>query len=264
MAPGSNNQLPSVYFVGAGPGDPDLITVKGRRLLREADVVVYAGSLVNDAILSLCRKDAELFNSAAMTLAEITETLASASRAGKCAVRLQTGDPTFYSALAEQALALDALNIPFEVVPGVSSAFASAAALKKELTVPEISQTIILTRMEGRTPVPDGEKLSLLATHGATLCIFLSVSMMDEVVSELKKGAYDDNTPAAVVYRASWPDEERISGTLLNIASKVKEAGITKHAMILVGNSLGVMEAGDAKSKLYDAGFAHEFREKQS
>ncbi len=264
MAPETSNNHGSVYFVGAGPGDPDLITVKGRRLLRDADVVVYAGSLVNDAILSVCRRDAELLNSAGMALGDITETLAKASREGKRSVRLQTGDPTFYSALAEQAAALGALNIPFEVIPGVSSAFASAAALKKELTVPEVSQTIILTRMEGRTPVPEGEKLSSLASHGATLCIFLSVSMIEGVVTELKKGAYDDNTPISVVYRASWPDEKRISGTLKDIAAKVKEAGITKHAMILVGKSLGIMEAGDAKSKLYDAGFAHEFRDKQS
>ncbi len=264
MIPTSSKNQGSVYFVGAGPGDPELITVKGRRLLMDADVVVYAGSLVNDAILSVCRKDSVLLSSAGMSLADIIKTLAEASRAGKRAVRLQTGDPTFYSALAEQAAALDVLNVSFEVVPGVSSAFASAAALKKELTVPEVSQTIILTRMEGRTPVPEGEKLSLLASHGATLCIFLSISMIEGVVAELKKGAYDDNTPVAVVYRASWPDEEQITGTLKDIAAKVEEAGITKHAMILVGDSLGTMEENDARSKLYDAGFSHEFREKQS
>ena len=252
-----------IHFVGAGPGAPDLITLRGKKLLDEADVVVYAGSLVNHEILKGCRADARLFNSAGMNLAEIVEVMVAAAGEGKLVVRLQTGDPSFYSALAEQADALDEAGAAFQVVPGVSSAFASAASLKKELTMPETTQTIIFTRMEGRTPVPKAERLRLLASHGSTLCIFLSASMIDKVVEELTIGGYGLETPAAVVYRATWPDEKQVVGTLADIAARTKEAGITKHAMILVSRTLGKDAFDGIASKLYDREFGHEFRREE-
>ena len=248
-----------VSFVGAGPGDPELITVKGRRLIQEADVVLYAGSLVSPELLKLCSKDAKLVDSAGLDLDAIVELIIDSARLNKRVVRLQTGDPTFYSALEEQTSVLDASGISYEVVPGVSSAFASAAAIKKGLTMPEVTQTIILTRLSGRTPVPEDEGLAALATHKATLCIFLSISMIEKVVEELT-GPYPSTTPAAVVYRATWPDELIIRSTLGELTKEVKEKGITKHAMILVGPTLGEADIDAAKSKLYDSKFEHGFR----
>lgn len=248
-----------VSFLGAGPGDPELITIKARRLLDEADLVIYAGSLVNPKLLSSCKAGAKLVDSAGMDLEAITELMVKSARAGENVVRLQTGDPSFYSALHEQSAVLDDEEIPFEVVPGVSSAFASAATLKKGLTMPGVTQTIILTRLSGKTPVPEAEGLSSLAVHGATLCIFLSISMIDEVVKELT-GPYPPDTPAAVVYRASWPDELIIRSTLKEIADEVRSAGINKHAMIIVSPTLGDSDIKAAKSKLYDSGFSHGFR----
>ncbi len=249
-----------VSFVGAGPGDPELITVKGARLIQEADVVVYAGSLVNPKLLELCSEDAELIDSAAMDLDTITELIVDAARSKRKVIRLQTGDPTFYSALEEQTGVLEANDISYEVIPGVSSAFASAAAIKKGLTMPEVTQTVILTRLSGRTPVPKAEGLAKLAAHKATLCIFLSISMIEKVVEELT-GPYPSTTPAAVVYRATWPDELIIRSTLGELAEEVTKAGITKHAMILVGPTLGEADINAAKSKLYDSGFSHGYRE---
>ncbi len=248
-----------IFFVGAGPGDPELLTIKGKRLLGEADVVVYTGSLVRERVLVFCREDAIVYNSASMTLPEITGIMIDGARAGKLIVRLHTGDTAFYSAMREQAVALEAAGIPFEVVPGVSSASAAAAVMGRELTAPGLTQTVIFTRLEGRTPVPEAEALRLLAAHGATLCVFLSVSMIERVVEELAHGGYSQDTPASVVYRATWPDEKVIRGTLGDISEKVRAAGITRHAMIIVGKALGEPGGGEA-SRLYDAGFSHGYR----
>lgn len=248
--------LHPVVFLGAGPGDPELITLKGRRLLDEADIVVYAGSLVNAALLDGIK--AACHDSAAMDLDAIMELLARGYRDGLRVVRLHTGDPAIYGAIREQMQWLDAAAIPYAVVPGVSSAFAAAAALRKELTVPEVTQTVIFTRQAGRTPVPERESLRNLASAQATMCIFLSVSMIAKVVEDLRAGGYPAETPIAVVERASWPDEQILRGTLADIVAKVQASQIRKTAMIVVGPAL----AGDSRiaSKLYDAGFSHEYR----
>ena len=253
----------AVYFIGAGPGDPELITVKGKRLLEKADVVVYAGSLVNKKVLQYAPKDAAIYNSASMTLDKIMKIMVEAAKAGKKVVRLHTGDPTLYSAIREQADILDKEGILYEVVSGVSSAFASAAALKDELTMPEITQTVIFTRLEGNTSVPEKERLSELARHNATICIFLSIGMIEKVVEELGKG-YPESTPVAVVYRATWEDEKIVRGRLKNIAQKVKKAGIKRQAMIIIGNTLGKMTGAEGeKSKLYDKDFEHGYRKRE-
>ena len=245
-----------VVFLGAGPGDPELLTLKGRRLLDDADLVVYAGSLVNPALLegigAVCHDSAALDLEAIMTL------LADGYRRGLRTVRLHTGDPAVYGAIREQMQWLDARAIPYEVVPGVSSVFAAAAALRTELTVPEVTQTVILTRQAGRTPVPERESLVRLAAAQATMCIFLSVSMMGRVVEDLRAGGYPVDTPIAEVERASWPDERMVRGTLANIAARVADSGIRKTAMIVVGPAL----SADSRvaSKLYDAAFSHEYR----
>ena len=252
-------QTQPVFFVGAGPGDPELLTLKGRRLLDEADLVVYAGSLVNPALLEGIR--AECHDSAGLTLDEILALLVPAARAGRRVVRLHTGDPAMYGAIREQIQRLEAAGIPCEVVPGVSSAFAAAAALKAELTVPEQTQTLILTRQAGRTPVPEREALARLSGIGASMAIFLSVGMMESVVADLLAGGvYTKETPVAVVEKASWPDERILRGTLADIADKVQEAGIGKTAMILVGPALAGMTENEAVSRLYAADFAHGYR----
>jgi precorrin-4/cobalt-precorrin-4 C11-methyltransferase len=247
----------TVYFVGSGPGDPELITVKGKSLLEEADVVVYTGSLVKEKILCWCKEGAEIHNSASMDLEEIMKVIIGASRKGKRVVRLHTGDPSLYSAMAEQIDFLENACVPYEVIPGVSAASASAASLKTELTMAEVCQTVILTRYPGRTPVPETERLSALAAHRATVCVFLSVSMIEDVVKELSEG-YPPETPAAVVYRASWEDERVIRGTLADIVPRVKEAGIKKHAVIIVGKSIGPQRP--TRSRLYSKDFKHGFR----
>ena len=253
--------MSKVHFIGAGPGDAELITVKGARLLREADVVVYAGSLVDLELVKTYAADAQVFDSAGMTLEETTRVLAEAVIAGKKAVRLHTGDPSVYGAIQEQMAELDLLGIDYGVVPGVTSAFAAAATLKQELTLPEVSQTVIITRLAGKTPVPEREKLAEIAKIGATLVIYLSVSMIDRVVAELLEGAYTAETPVAVVAKASWPDEQVVDGTLADIAGKVQGAGIGKQALILVGDVLKARREGlKAKSLLYDKGFSHEYR----
>lgn len=248
-----------VYFIGAGPGDPELITVKGARLLKEADIIVYAGSLVNPELLTLAKSGAEIYNSASMTLEEVLEILIRGSREGKLVVRLHTGDPSLYSAIQEQLDRLQEAGIPTEVVPGVSSAFAAAAAIQRELTLPGVSQTVIFTRLGGRTPVPGRESLAGLATHQATMAIFLSVGEIDQVVAELLAGGYTPETPVAVVQKASWPDQVTVQGTLATIAQQVKEQGITKTAIILVGDAVRTKDY--ARSRLYDAAFSHGFRE---
>jgi len=250
-----------VYFIGAGPGDAELITVKGARLLREAHVVVYAGSLVDRELVRTYAPDAEVYDSAAMTLEETTAVLAQAVADGRRAVRLHTGDPSIYGAIQEQMAELDRLGIGCAVVPGVTSAFAAAASLKQELTLPEVSQTVIITRLAGRTPVPEREKLAEIAKLGATLVIYLSVSMIERVVAELLEGAYTPATPVAVVARASWPDEQTVEGILADIAARVSEAEIGKQAIILVGDVLKARREGlKSKSLLYDSSFSHEFR----
>jgi len=250
----------NIFFVGAGPGDAELITVKGKRLLERADIVVYAGSLVKESLLLYCREDVAVYNSASMNLGEITAVMIDGAKAGKLVVRLHTGDTAFYSAMREQEAFLEEAGLAYAVVPGVSSASGAAASLARELTVPGLTQTVIFTRMKGRTPVPEKEALSLLASHGATMCIFLSVAMIDEVVSELVAGGYASDTPVAVVYRASWPDEKIVKGTIADIAGKVAEAGISKHAMIIVGKATGVVSDGE-HSRLYDAAFSHGCRD---
>ncbi|MDT8901747.1 precorrin-4 C(11)-methyltransferase [Anaeroselena agilis] len=248
----------TVRFVGAGPGDPELITVKGQRLLAAADTIIYAGSLVNPALLCLAKQDAVIMNSASMTLDEVIDAIVRATGEGREVVRLHTGDPSIYGAIKEQMDALDKRGIPYEVVPGVSSFLAAAAALRCEYTLPEVSQTVIVTRLEGRTPVPEREKLAALAAHRATMCIFLSVHMLDSVVDELTAGGYPADTPIAVVQKASWPDEKIYRGTLATIARTVEEAGVDRTAMIVVGRCLD----GDyALSKLYSPDFGHMFRE---
>ncbi len=247
-----------VFFVGAGPGDPELITLKARRLLDEADLVIYAGSLVNPALVE--GLSAVVMSSASMTLDEIIDCMAKAWQEGKRVVRLHTGDPAFYGAIREQMERLEPLGIPYRIVPGVSSVNAVAAALESELTLPDDTQTVIVTRRGGRTPVPESESLVRLAAHRCTLMILLSVAMIDDVVRELREGGYDEATPVAVVEKASWPGEERIvRGTLLDIAGKVASAGIRKTAIIAVGKALGTGPRG-RESKLYDETFAHEYR----
>jgi len=248
-------------FVGAGPGAADLITVRGARLLRHADVVVFAGSLVDRRLVERYATRAEIHDSAGMTLTEVITVMVDALEAGKQVVRLHTGDPAIYGAIQEQMAALDRLNIAYQVVPGVTSAFAAAAALKQELTLPEVSQTVIFTRIEGRTPVPEREQLERIAAIGATMVIYLSVGMVDKVVAQLLAGAYTTETPAAVVCRASWDDELIIEGTLGDIAAKVQAAGIDRQALIMVGDVLAARRSGlTATSLLYDGGFSHGFR----
>jgi precorrin-4/cobalt-precorrin-4 C11-methyltransferase len=247
-----------VFFVGAGPGDPELITVKGMKLLQEAPVIIYAGSLINKEILTYASPDAKIYNSASMTLEEVIATVKEAVAQNQWVVRLHTGDPALFGAIQEQMTLLDQEKIPYEIVPGVSSFLAAAAAVKCELTVPEISQTVIITRLEGRTPVPESQRLKKLAKHRASLCIFLSVHMIEQVVQELLAG-YTLDTPIAVVEKASWPGEERvISGTLATISTQVKEAGVLKTAMILVGNFLKLTEY---RSLLYHPEFNHGYRD---
>lgn len=246
-----------VHFIGAGPGDPELITVKGKRLLEEADVVIFTGSLVPQALLE--GLSAEIHNSARMNLDQVFEVILSRWQNGKKIVRLHTGDPSIYGAINEQFALLKKENIPYTVIPGVSSANATAAALKTELTLPEVSQTVILTRRAGRTPVPEKESLHSLATHQATMMIFLSVGMIDDVVADLVAGGYKESTPAAVVEKASWPEERIIRGTIATIGTLVREAGIKKTAMISVGDALSE-SAPPALSKLYDSEFTHGYR----
>lgn len=245
-----------VYFIGAGPGDPELLTLKGKRLIDAADVIIYAGSLVNEKVLQGRKKDAKVYNSAYMHLDEVLDVIRQAEANGLMTARVHTGDPSIFGAIREQMDALDAWGIRYEVVPGVSSFLGAAAALKKEYTLPGVSQTVILTRMEGRTPVPEKEKLIDLAAHNATMIIFLSVGMIETLAQTLRE-VYRPTTPVAVVYKATWPDQQIVRGDLTNIADKVREAGITKTALTIVGDFMG--DDYDL-SKLYDKTFTTEFR----
>ncbi len=245
-----------VYIVGAGSGDVELITVKGLKRVKEADIIIYAGSLVNPEILKEAKENCEIHNSAYMNLEEVIDVIKRGHSEGKNIVRLHTGDPSIYGAIREQMDILRENNIPFENIPGVSSFCGAAAALQAEYTLPAVSQTVILTRMEGRTAVPEKESIESLSKHNATMIIFLSVGMIDELVKRLMEG-YSENTPAAVVYKATWKDEKIVRGTLSDIALKTKEAGINKTALVIVGNCLG--DDYDL-SKLYDKNFKTEFR----
>lgn len=246
-----------IHFVGAGCGAPDLITLRGAELLRQADVVIYAGSLVNPALLANCKDGCQIYNSAEMTLEEIIEVMAAAEQAGKTALRLHSGDPCLYGAIREQMEQLEKLGIPYDETPGVSSFCGAAAALGAEYTLPGVSQSVIITRLAGRTPVPEGEELWRLASHGASMVIFLSTGMLEEVERQLMMGAYDEDTPAAIVYKASWPEERVLHCRVGNLARTAAEAGIRKTALILVGEFLaGTKE----RSKLYDPAFTTEYR----
>lgn len=246
-----------VYFVGAGPGDVDLITVKGRELIKTCDVIIYAGSLVSPKHLDFCKEGCKIYDSASMTLEEVVEVMKENSQGDSIIVRLHTGDPSIYGAIKEQMDELEKLNIEYTVVPGVSSFTAAASSIKREFTLPSVSQTVILTRVEGRTPVPENESLESLASHKASMALFLSVGMIDKVVEKLKKGYGREDVPVAVIERATWEDERIIIGTLDDIAVKVKEAGIKKFAQILVGDFI---DSEYEKSLLYDKTFTHEFR----
>ena len=247
-----------VHFVGAGPGAPDLITLRGAELLKQADVIIYAGSLVNPTLLETAKQDCEIHNSAAMTLEEVLAVMERAETEGKTTVRLHTGDPCVYGAIREQMDALDALGITYDDTPGVSSFCGAAAALQAEYTLPGVSQSVIITRLAGRTPVPEAESLAAMAGHGTSMVIFLSSGMLERVQEELLKGAYTAETPAALVYKATWPEEKTVRCTVGTLAQAGEWAGIHKTALVLVGDFL---DSPYEKSKLYDAAFTTEYRE---
>lgn len=246
-----------VNFVGAGCGAADLITVRGARLLSEADIIIYAGSLVNPELLEYARDCCEIHNSAFMTLDEVICVMAEAERDGKKTVRLHTGDPCIYGAIREQMDRLDKLNIPYEICPGVSSFCGAAAALKAEYTLPDISQTVIITRMAGRTPVPEKESIRSLSAHGATMVVFLSAGMLEELSHELIEGGYLPESPAAIVYKASWQDEKICRCTVEKLAETAEKNGIRKTALICIGGFLG---DNYSLSRLYDSAFETAFR----
>ena len=246
-----------IHFVGAGSGAADLITVRGANMLQDADVIIYAGSLVNPALLDYAKEGCEIHNSAHMTLEEVIDVMKAAEAVGKTTVRLHTGDPSLYGAHREQMDLLDEAGIAYDVVPGVSSFCGAAAALKAEYTLPDVSQSVIITRMEGRTPVPEGEKLCKMASHGCTMVLFLSTSLLDGAVEELLEGGYSPDTPAAIVYKATWPDEQVWRCTVGTLAETARQAGVKNTALICIGGFLG-----DAyeRSRLYDPTFTHMFR----
>lgn len=247
-----------VYFVGAGPGAEDLITVRGARLIAIADVIIYAGSLVNPALLRYANEYADIYNSATMTLEEVLDVMKQAAAEGRIVCRLHTGDPSLYGAVREQMDALDELGISYESCPGVTAAFGAAAALDLEYTLPGLSQSLIITRMEGRTAVPEKESIESWAVHGSTMAIYLSTGMLEELSKRLIAGGYSPDTPAAIVYKATWPEEESYYCRVSELASTAEEHGITKTALILVGDVIG--KSGYEKSKLYDETFSTEFR----
>lgn len=248
-----------VSFVGAGPGETDLITLKGYKLLSEADVVIYAGSLINTDLLNYCKDGAEKYDSAKMTLDDIVDRMEESVKNGKSVVRLQTGDFSIYGSIREQIEEMKKRGIKYQCVPGVSSFLGAASSMGVEYTVPEVAQSVIITRMAGRTPVPEGESLKSLAQHQTSMVIFLSVQGIKKVVKQLEEGGYPTDTPAAVIYKATWPDEKVVRGTLADIAEKVHDADIRRTALIMVGKFLGDEYN---YSHLYDAGFSTMFRKK--
>lgn len=247
-----------IHIVGAGPGAVDLITVRGQRLLSEADVVIYAGSLVSRELLDWARQDARIYDSATMDLEQVLEVMEQAERDGLTTVRLHTGDPCLYGAIREQMDGLDARGIGYDICPGVSSFCGAAAALGMEYTLPGISQSVVITRMAGRTPVPDRESIGKFAAHGSTMVIFLSAGMTGKLSEELMKGGYPGDTPAAIVYKATWPDEKVVRCTVAALKETADREGIHKTALIVVGNT--VAQTGYERSKLYDPAFTTGFR----
>lgn len=248
-----------VHFVGAGPGAEDLITVRGKKYLEEADVVIYAGSLVNPQLLEYTKEGCAIYNSAMMTLEEVIEVMEKAEEEGKTTVRLHTGDPCIYGAIREQMDILDEKAISYDSCPGVSAFCGAASALNLEYTLPEISQSVIITRMEGRTPVPSKESIQSFAAHHATMVVFLSTGMLEELSKRLMEGGYEAETPAAIVYKATWPDEKKFICTVGTLAQTAKENNITKTALMIIGDA--VEAAHYERSKLYDPGFTTEFRQ---
>lgn len=246
-----------INFVGAGSGAADLITLRGKRLIESADVIIYAGSLVNRELLNYAKPGCEIYNSAKMTLDEVISVMNSTEKSGKNTVRLHTGDPSIYGAIREQMDRLDALGIRYEICPGVSSMCGAAAALKAEYTLPDVSQSVIITRMAGRTAVPGRESIESFAAHGATMVIFLSSGMTKELSERLIKGGYSPETPAAIVYKATWEDQKIVRCTVGALAKAAEDNGISKTALITVGNFLG---NDYSLSKLYDENFSTEFR----
>ncbi|GIM47380.1 cobalt-precorrin-4 C(11)-methyltransferase [Collibacillus ludicampi] len=253
---------PKVYIVGAGPGDPDLITVKGLKILQEADVILYTDSLVSDQLIARAGKHAEILKSSGMVLEEMVEIMSQHVRQGKVVARVHTGDPAVYGAILEQMVLLKREGIPFEIVPGVSSVFAAAAALEAELTVPELTQTVILTRAEGRTPVPPREQLRDLAQHHSTIALYLSATLIKKVVHELKEAGWEDDVPIAVVQRVTWPEQRIVRSTLGKVLDDLKDDPITSHAIILCGWALDptLVDKSEHRSKLYDKSFTHRYR----
>ena len=243
-----------VHFIGAGPGAPDLITLRGARLLAEADVIIYAGSLVNPALLEGRKEGCAVYDSASMTLEEVLAVMEKAEQEGKTTVRLHTGDPSLYGAIREQMDELDKMGVSYDVTPGVSSFSGAAAALNAEYTLPDVSQSVIITRIAGRTPVPEGEALAKMASHGCTMVLFLSTGLLEDVEKELMKGGYSPDTPAAIVYKATWPDQKVYRCTVSTLAQTARDNHVTKTALITVGGFLGTEYE---RSKLYDPTFTH-------
>ena len=248
-----------VYFVGAGCGAKDLITVRGMNLLKEADVIIYAGSLVNPELLEYAKENAEIYNSALMTLEEIIDVIKASEAYGKTTVRLHTGEPSIYGAVREQMDELDKLDIPYESCPGVSACFGAASSLNIEYTLPDVSQTLIITRMEGKTKVPESESIERLAAHKASMAVYLSTGLLKELSEHLIKGGYTTDTPAALVYKATWDDEKKYICTVGTLEKTAKENNITKTAIVLIGDVL--THTNYEKSRLYAADFSTEFRE---
>ena len=248
-----------VYFVGAGTGATDLITVRGMRLLEQADVIIYAGSLVNPELLNYAKEECAIYNSAKLTLDEVIDIIKKADKEGKVTVRLHTGDPSIYGAVREQMDELDRLDIEYESCPGVSACFGAAASLNLEYTLPDISQSLIITRMEGKTKVPAGESIESFAAHQTSMAIYLSTGMLEELSQRLITGGYRKETPAALVYKATWPEEESYVCTVESLEQTAAEHGITKTALILVGDVIA--HRGYEKSRLYAPDFSTEFRQ---
>lgn len=247
-----------VHFVGAGPGAPDLITLRGKKLLEQADVIIYAGSLVNPALLEEKKEGCQVYNSAVMTLEQVLAVMEQAEKAGLDVVRLHTGDPCLYGAIREQMDALDQMGIAYDDCPGVSSFSGAAAALNMEYTLPDVSQSVIITRMAGRTPVPERESIASFAAHRATMVVFLSTGLLEELSRELVAGGYTEDTPAAIVYKASWPEEKTFRCTVGTLAQTAKENGITKTALMIIGDA--VTQGNYRRSDLYHPAFSTEYR----
>jgi precorrin-4/cobalt-precorrin-4 C11-methyltransferase len=251
-----------VYIVGAGPGDPDLITVKGLHIIQNADVILYTDSLVNEELIARAGKEAKIHQSSGMDLEQMVDVMKEAVHMGKSVARVHTGDPSVYGAILEQMVLLKQHQIPVEIIPGVSSVFAAASVLQAELTVPDLTQTVILTRAEGRTPVPEREKLRDLASHHCTVALFLSATLAKKVVKEFLEAGWSEDTPVAVVQRATWPDQKVVRSTLKHLDQDLRESGIRMHAMILAGWALdpNLIERDEHRSKLYDKTFTHGYR----